>query len=152
MALTIDEVFAQWQPPSGYDQTFAITTIVITQEDGHTSWGQAYFTVDPTAKVVSRGMDEDPENDFIARFNDDEWTRLGQRQGVQITQAGPGICSLLIILKEWENAQIELPVQLIPGYPYLGKIYQGWGDTIAGGSGRALYCLTFNEVATVRIT
>jgi|tagenome__1003787_1003787.scaffolds.fasta_scaffold6647567_1 hypothetical protein len=33
MALTADEVFSQWQPPNDYDETFAITTLMITWLD-----------------------------------------------------------------------------------------------------------------------
>src|SRR5690349_612822 len=70
MALTADEVFAQWQPPitspQGTEETYVVTTLVVTQEDGHTSWGQAEFYVDPASRVIS-GMQAVPcrwEGDF----------------------------------------------------------------------------------------
>jgi hypothetical protein len=156
MALTADEVFAQWQPPitspQGTEETYVVTTLVVTQEDGHTSWGQAEFYVDPVSRVISRGVPRGPTDFveewqyFVARFSDNEWTQRGQRQGIHIAATGPGACHLLTILTEWGDHQIDVDLQLVPNPADTGKIYQGWGETIASGSGRALYCLTFNRV------
>jgi hypothetical protein len=152
MALTIEEVFAQWQPPgvpngNNTEMTVVLTTLVITQEDGHTSWGQAELGIDPVAKTVSRGIvNFDPSNDFVSRFSDNLWTGLGQRQGIKIFDAGNQVISLTLILKEWGNAEVVLPLQLTPDFSGLAKIYHGWGQTIGGGSGAALYCISFNQI------
>jgi hypothetical protein len=82
----------------------------------------------------------------VARFNDNEWQGLGQRQGIQITHTGPGTCHLLTILKQWGDARVDLDLQLVPNSANTGRIDQGWGETIAHGSGKALYCLTFNLI------
>jgi hypothetical protein len=122
MAFTMDEVFTQWQPPTPTEQTAVLTTLVVTQEDGHTSWGQTWFYVDWTARVISRGMGAlDPSPDFVARFSDNEWTGLGQRQGIKVTETGPQTCHLLTILKQWGDAPINLDLALVPNPATRGR-------------------------------
>ena len=89
MAFTMDEVFTQWQPPTPTEQTAVLTTLVVTQEDGHTSWGQTWFYVDWTARVISRGIGAlDPSQDFVARFSDNERTGEPRQHGDNLLGMG----------------------------------------------------------------
>jgi hypothetical protein len=156
VALTIDEVLASWQPskslPNGVEVSQVQTTLLLTQEDGHASWGQALFDIDPVKKIIVRGIPRgDTAFNFEAAFSDSYWTKPRQIQGIEIKPGGTGACHIHGVLWQWGGATFDADVSLLPNPSTAGKIYFGRGPTFAHGSGAGVYILTFGSVVRTQV-
>jgi hypothetical protein len=153
MAYTFDEIFANQPPtdPNEYDEV--LTTVVITQEDGRTAYGSHWFTIDYPSQVLRIGINNaDPAFDFYMVFSDrNRFTGQADRLGVQISRLSASMIRVAYILKSWGNVQNSVDAELPANYSIVGKLYQGWGDTIGHGTGRALNCISFNSLRRSRI-
>jgi hypothetical protein len=130
-----------------------LTTIVITQEDGRTAYGSHWFTVDYTSQILRIGINNaDPAHDFYFVFSDrNRFTGRADRLGVQISRLSPSMIRAAFTLKSWGNAQNSVDPELPANYSVVGKVYQGWGETIGHGTGRALNCISFSSLRRSRI-
>lgn len=153
MAHTFDEVFANQPPvtPDEYDEV--LTTVVITQEDGTTAYGSGWFVVDYASQVLRRGINNaDHAFDFYLSFSDrNRFTGQADQLGVTISRLGPSTIRATYILKSWGNVQHSVDVELPADSSVVGKVYQGWGETIGHGTGRALNCISFNGLQRSRV-
>jgi hypothetical protein len=153
MAYTFDEIFANPPPtdPNEYDEV--LTTVVISQEDGRTAYGSHWFAVDYASQILRIGINNaDPAFDFYVVFSDrNRFTGQADRMGVEISRLSPSMIRAAYTLKSWGNAQNSVDAELPANYSVVGKVYQGWGETIGQGTGRALNCISFNGLRRSRI-
>ena len=153
MAYTFDEIFANPAPtdPNEYDEIS--TTFVVTQEDGRTAYGADWFGLDYAARVLRRGINNsDPALDFYIVFSDrNRFYGPADGMGIQISSISTSTIRVALTLKSWGNAQYSVDTDLPANSAAVGKVYQGWGETIGHGSGRALHCISFNALRRNRI-
>ena len=153
MAYTFDEILANQAPtdPNEFDEI--LTTLVITQEDGRTAYGADWFVIDYPGRVLRRGIyNADPAFNFYVSFSDrNRFSGSADAWGIQISSIGVSTIRAAMTLKSWGNAQYSVDLDLAANYSALGKIYQGWGETIGQGSGRALHCISFNALRRSRV-
>jgi hypothetical protein len=153
MAYTFDEIFANPPPtdPNEYDEI--LTTLVITQEDGRTAYGADWFIIDYSARVLQRGINNaDPAFNFYVAFSDrNRFHGSADAWGIQISSISASTIRAAMTLKSWGNAQYSVDADLPTNYASLGKLYQGWGETIGHGSGRALHCISFSTLRRSRV-
>lgn len=153
MAYTIDEIFANPPPtaPDEFDEV--LTTVVMTQEDGRTSYGAGWLAVDYATKVLAAGIaNADPAFNFYMAFSDRlRFSGPSDSFGIQITVLGPLKIRATYTLKSWGNVQNATDLALPANYATVGKIYQGWGETMGHGAGRALNCVSFGAIHRSRV-
>ncbi len=153
MAYTFDEVFANQPPtdPEEFDEV--LTTIIITQEDGRTGYGSDWFTVDYQSQKFLRGINNaDQAFDFYLVFSDrNRFTGQSDQLGVTVSSLGPSMIRVTYILKSWGGVQQAVDANLPANPNAVGKLYQGWGETIGHGNGRALNCISFNGLRRSRV-
>jgi hypothetical protein len=139
MALTLTEIFAQINDPT---RVYSVRgTLVVTQEDGRTGYLQSRMGIVSNPPIVENGQ--------MQIFFSDR-NRFGGNAdsvGLAIYPIDPSTCRVTAFLNTW-NSRYECTLSLPQNYAQVGKIYQGYGETIGGGSGRALHCLSFEDVAS----
>ena len=153
MAYTFEEIFANQPPVAPDEYGEVLTTVVITQEDGRTAYGSNWFVIDYATQELRRGINNaDHALDFYLSFSDrNRFTGLADQLGVTISRLCPSTIRATYILKSWGNVQHSVDVELPANSSIVGKVYQGWGETIAHGSGRALNCVSFNGLQRSRV-
>jgi hypothetical protein len=142
MAYTLDEIFANSAPATMDDFPTVSCVLVITQEDGRT----AYTYGDLEVKINDRVLDSEriQFNPPRAYFSDRNlFTGPHDKIGMQVSKVNDVTCHVTSILLSWGSARQELDVSLPNDFAVIGKTYIGRGNTIGGGSGRALNCLSF---------
>lgn len=153
MAYTLEEILANQPPidPNEFDEAF--TTIVVTQEDGRTAYGSAWFAIDYHSQILVRGINNvDHASDFYLSFSDrNQFTGQADRLGVTISRISPSTIRATYILKSCGNVQYAVDVHLPVNVDVVGKLYQGWGDLIGHGTGRTFNCLSFNGLRRNKI-
>jgi hypothetical protein len=156
MAYTFDEVFNSSVPfnPQTNEYYEVHTTVVITQEDGRTAHGADWLEINHTTHVLQRGINNaDHAHDYYLRFSDrNRFQGNADQAGIQITAINNSILKITFTLKSWGNAQYSVEVDLVPNHPTFGKIYQGWGQTIGRGAGKAMHCMSFNDIHRAVVT
>lgn len=151
MAYTFEEL-AKWWPGKSYPLAFA--RLVITQEDGRTSYADGVISsYNSTANEFS--------GTFAQQFSDrarqlmygppavaagpyaqnfDKNAGLDPA-GVVFRKLGANRFELRLTLLRWGNALVTVSLTKAP----LAKLYTGWGSTIGAGTGQALYVVSFND-------
>jgi hypothetical protein len=152
MAYMFDEIFTNQSPAATDEYDEVLTTVVMTQEDGRTAYGSSWLTVDYAAKVLRRGINNaDPASSFFLSFSDRNRFTGTDNLGIEISRLGPSTIRVMYTLKSWGNVQQSVDVELPPNSNVVGKVYQGSGETIGHGSGRALNCISFNGLQRSRV-
>jgi hypothetical protein len=156
MAYTFDETFTNSTPfnPQTNEYYEVHATVVITQEDGRTAHGADWLQINHSTRVLQRGINNaDQAHDYYLRFSDrNRFTGKTDQVGIQVTAVNSSTLKIVFTLKSWGNAQYSVDVGLPSNYPTFGKIYQGWGQTIGHGGGKALHCISFNDIHRAVVT
>ena len=139
-ALTFEELasfFVQYRATSK-----AYFTVVITQEDGRTAYGQGLihsynqsnqtFSGDITPLFSDRTSGTNQQPFSLARVDDSS--------SVTIQRTGTNSYKAIITSKNYGYQTVVN--QSRTSY---SKMLIGWSDTIGWGSGKALYAISFNE-------
>jgi len=136
MALTLQEIFPQTGDPNFVYSVVA--TLVITQEDGRTGFLQSRI-----AALANPNRLQNGQMDIM--FSDRDLFR-GQRDNVGLTVQPLDVstCQLEVLLNTW-NSRYSLNLSLPTDFSVVGKLYQGYGNLIGGGTGRGLHCLSFDQ-------
>jgi hypothetical protein len=143
MPYNFAEVFANSAPATADDFPVAYTTIVITQEDGRTAFGEDWFYINHANRTISRGINNaDPAFDFYLIFSDRQRFRGNADQlGVEITDVDPNVCRARFILKSWGSPQYSVDYIVA-----VGRLYTGSGTSIGNAPTLALYSLAFSTL------
>jgi len=129
-------------------------TLVLTQEDGRTAFAQGQFGVDQANRVLSAGIgNADAAFDVFVFFSDRQrFAGNSDRMGLELFETvGGGSLTLRSTLKSWGNAIQVLELALPANYQQLGRIYVGYGTSIANGRGQAINALTLNDLQETEI-
>lgn len=152
MALTFDEVFSSAPSSIPTDHVWTIgTTIVVTQQDGRTSYASHVLDADLANRRVEWSYTPvratDPAWAMLVNFSDRGWNYRTQDEiGVRISQGTSATkIRLEIMMKSWGFGLVSLELDLMSNAARDGKIYMGRGATIGHGTGRAVYLVTFGS-------
>lgn len=155
MALTFDQIFSSAPQSIPANHVWAVyTTIVVTQQDGRTSYTQHDLDADLAAQRVEWSYNTnravDPVN-YLAgavqvSYSDRGWTFPYDEIGVRISQGTSATkIRLEIIMKSWGFGLVSVELALMSNAARDGNIYMGRGATIGHGAGKAVYLVTFGS-------
>lgn len=149
MAYTFEELETWWP---GKSFPVAIVKLVVTQEDGRTSYADGFInSFDSSANEFSgqvRQQFNDRKRkvqDFVTGLSyDQNFDDL--RDGVDLTnfifrRIATDQFELRLTLLRWGNAQVNVTL----AKALQAKIYTGWGSTIGAGTGLALDAFSIND-------
>jgi hypothetical protein len=144
MAFTFDELATWW---AGKISPRGSVKLVVTQEDGRTGFSDGVVHGFDSSSNSFFGSFEQHFNDRVRRF---AIAGVSYEQGFDkhsidhadfvFTKTGSNTFELRLTLLSWGNAQILTALTSVAQ----AKIYTGWGETIGGGSGLALYAVSLN--------
>lgn len=153
MALTFDEIFSSAPASIPADHVWTVgTTIVVTQQDGRTSYTAHVLDADLAARRVEWSYTPVRATDPVAQamlvsFSDRGWdARRLDEIGVRISQGTSATkIRLEIMMKSWGFGLVSVELDLMSNAARDGKIYMGRGATIGHGAGKAVYLVTFGS-------
>jgi hypothetical protein len=136
VALTLQEIFAQTNDPAFVYSVLA--TLVITQEDGRTGFLQSRIGALTNPSRLQNG-----QMDMI--FSDrNRFGGNSDNVGLTVQALNANTCRVDVLLNTW-NSAYNLTLTLPANFGAVGKVYQGYGDSIGAGTGRGLHCLSFDQ-------
>jgi hypothetical protein len=143
MAFTLPEVFSNSLPATERDFPVAYTTVVITQEDGRTAFGENWFFIDHQNRQLRYGINNaDPAFDLFVFFSDrQKFSGNADQLGVEITEVGDSGCQARFVLKSWGN-----PEYRVDYVNPVGRLYVGNGIPIGNATFLAMYSLAFSRL------
>jgi hypothetical protein len=142
MAFTIQQVIAQLpNPPPPRQDLYVDISLTIIQEDGRVGYmgGPGVIT-----RITGQPSDIRLRTEVV--FNDrDRFRGNADTLEITLTPRGTTSCHAAISLVTWGGGY-ECDLALPPSSGTTGILYQGYGNTIGFGTGRALHLLSFNNV------
>jgi hypothetical protein len=146
MAFTIQQVLALLSDPTPPDTAEALAvdvTLTVVQEDGRVGYSQGTAIAVSTDVPTPLFLETEDYLDFV--FNDrDRFRGPADQVSLRLSPSGASGCRLGVGLQTYGTGY-SVDLDLAPSSPTTGTLYQGFGDTIGFGTGRALHLLALNN-------